>query len=149
MGRGNEDRSASFETYFIDESLQLGGKEVIGSLAGSFQFLVVMSEFDEHVVAWFHLRESFLQASCLDEGIGTFATFGIVGKTYAVVEESGNHLSPTCPRFVVLVYYGRISGKENCRDIVCPFYFYVCYARGAAIKFQREFVIPVQLVFFA
>ena len=149
LGRCDEYRNASLRAYFIYKRLQLGGKEVIGAFSRAFQFLVVVPELDEHIVARLHLAQRFFQPSGLDERVRAFSALCVVGKADTLIEEAGNHLPPACPWLVVLVYYGRVSGKEYRRDVFYPFDFQTCQTRSASVKLERKLVVPVQLALFA
>ena len=104
---------------------------------GTLLFLVVVTRFNEHIVALFHLREGFFKTLCSDESVGALAAFGIVGNGNLIVEVLGNNLTPAGPGFIVLVYNGAVAAQEYCGYILGGgLYGYAFNCRCGTVEFS-------------
>ena len=109
LGRSYQYGVHSTGTGFINKGFQTCHKRIEGTFAGTFLLLIVVSEFHEDIISRFHLRQGFLQTSGSNESIGRLSGFGIVGKANAIGKETGNHLSPTGPGFIILIHYSGVT----------------------------------------
>ena len=144
---GGGSGGAGLGDVFKEESLVVFKGD--GGLVGlGIDFLVVVVELEEEVVAWLDEGEDLLEALFSDEALDGFSGFCVVGDDDAGVEEAGEHLSPGGPRFDVLIDDGGVSGEVdggflNGGDGDGP------DGGVVAVEFEGELGVPVEVADFA
>ena len=143
--RRNEHRDAAFRADLVDEDLELQREEVVAALAGAAEFLVVVAELHENIVARLQHGKDLAQASGADEGVSPLAALPVVRDGHVLVEEAREHLPPAGPGLGVLVHDRGIAAEE---DRGHPrrggLDAYRGHRRGVAVEFEREIIVPVE-----
>ena len=83
-----------------------------------------------------------------DKGISRFSGFSIIGNSYLIGEPPWKHLSPSGPRFVIIINHGGVAAKKNGRHFICTFNGQRSDTGRITIKFKSQFIIPVQFILF-
>jgi len=146
---GHKHDMATLSPHHVYILLEIESKVVPCARTGTALLLVVMTKLTKHVVAFLHHGQYLLQPVGSQERSCRQTALGMVRDGHSVAKPSRYHLSPTGPRFPVLVYHGGVSAQKhgNCRRVT----LYLDGSHGGCrtIKFQRETVVPVEVVFLA
>ena len=134
----------AFGTHLIHEYLQLVLVVIPGSVAGLLLLLVIMSELHEDVIAFLQSGQNLVQTKRAYEGASCQSALRMVTDSHLRAEPACNHLSPRCPRLVVLIHYGRVAAKVE-GGYVNSLYMKTLHSWHITIELQRQSIVPSQV----
>jgi len=121
--------------------------EVIEGAVARFAIvlLVVVSEFDEHIVARLEVARHMRQTLAGDETLSGLTTFGIVAHRHLIVEKLGEELSPRAVGFELLVGHGAVATEIDDRHLH-RFDTDLLDAGGFASELEGQLIVPIEFL---
>ena len=109
-------------TSFLDETFQIGieSRTRVG-MAFFVGFLVVVSELDEHVVAFFQFRQHLVPTAFVDKALRAASVDGMVVYHNLFREVAGEHLPPSTLRVSALqrlISHRGVADGKNGNDLL-------------------------------